>query len=157
MSERRLVFDCPGEVDTVALGQRIGRILIPGDLVSLSGPLGAGKTVLVRGIAEGLGIDPRLVRSPSFVLHHVYPGARLSLHHIDLYRMGAGADITSLDVEGLLDDGAVAVEWGELADLRRFDPVSIAIDSDAAGDGRRCSLQPGASPRIAAAWEEAVW
>ena len=151
MSEGRRSLRCPTELDTVALGERIGTALVPGDLLALSGPLGAGKTVLVRGIAQGLGADPRVVRSPTFVLHHVYP-TTLPLHHIDLYRLGDGADVTFLDLEGLLEDGTVAVEWGELADLRRFDPVRISIDSDAGG-GRCCVLEPGASERVAAAWD----
>jgi tRNA threonylcarbamoyladenosine biosynthesis protein TsaE len=151
-----MVRGCANEVETLALGERIGRALLRGDLLSLSGPLGAGKTVLVRGIAEGLGVDPRQVRSPTFVLHHVYPGRRLRLHHIDLYRIGQGADVMALDLEGLLDDGAVAVEWGELAELSRLDPVCIGIDSDPTGDGRRCTLAAGAPPRIAAAWHEAT-
>lgn len=144
---------CPTELDTVALGERVGTALQPGDLLVLSGPLGAGKTVLVRGIAEGLGVDPRLVRSPTFVLHHVYRGPRLRLHHVDLYRLGAGADVTFLDIEGLLEDGAVAVEWGELADLRRLDPVRIGIDGEP-GDGRVCTLDGEAPDRLAAAFAE---
>ncbi|MGH7687873.1 MAG: tRNA (adenosine(37)-N6)-threonylcarbamoyltransferase complex ATPase subunit type 1 TsaE [Candidatus Dormibacteria bacterium] len=145
-------LDCRAELDTVALGERIGTALVPGDLLVLSGPLGAGKTVLVRGIAEGLGVDPRLVRSPTFVLHHVYRGRQMPLHHIDLYRLGHDADIAFLDLDGLLDGGAVAVEWGELADLRRFDPVHIGIDA-AAGDTRTCVLDATAPERLAAAWE----
>lgn len=152
VSEAARAVRCPTELDTIALGERIGRALLPGDLLALSGPLGAGKTVLVRGIAEGLGVDPRLVRSPTFVLHHVYPGPRLPLHHVDLYRMGAGVDVTFLDLAGLLEDGAVAVEWGELADLRRFEPVRIDIDSEDR-DGRLCRLHPGASGRLAAAFD----
>lgn len=156
---------CPGERDTLALGERIGAALVPGDLLQISGPLGAGKTVLVRGIAVGTGADPRAVRSPTFVLHHVYPGERLLLHHLDLYRLGPlrGAppasassavppsDVTLLALDDLLEDAAVAVEWGELADLRRFSPVRITIDADG-GAGRRCILSGGAPERIAAAW-----
>jgi tRNA threonylcarbamoyladenosine biosynthesis protein TsaE len=153
MSDGGLSFRSRGELDTIALGERIGRALLPGDLLSLRGPLGAGKTVLVRGIAQGLGADPRVVRSPTFVLHHVYPTS-LPLHHIDLYRLGPDADPTFLDFDGLLQDGAIAVEWGELADLRRFDPVRISIDGDADG-GRHCVLEPGAPHRLAAAWDSA--
>ena len=151
MSETRRSLRCATELDTIALGERIGTGLLPGDLLALSGPLGAGKTVLVRGIAQGLGADPRVVRSPTFVLHHVYPTA-LPLHHIDLYRLGADADIAFLDLDSLLEEGAVAVEWGELADLRRFDPVRISIDSDPAG-GRCCVLESEAPERVAAVWD----
>ena len=144
---------CAEELETIALGERIGTALVPGDLLALSGPLGAGKTVLVRGIAQGLGADPRVVRSPTFVLHHVYP-TPLPLHHIDLYRLGAAADITFLDLDGLLEDGVVAVEWGELADLRRYDPVRISIEAERDGS-RRCVLEPGAPERLVAAWKPA--
>ena len=139
------------EADTLALGERIGVALLPGDLLVLSGPLGAGKTVLVRGIALGAGADSLVVRSPTFVFHHVYPGSRITLHHLDLYRLGDGADVRFLDLDGLLEDGAAAVEWGELAELRRFDPARIAIDVDADG-GRVITLQDGAPDHIAAAW-----
>ena len=142
---------CAEELDTIALGERIGAALLPGDLLQLTGHLGAGKTVLVRGVAQGLGADPRVVRSPTFVLHHVYP-TPLPLHHIDLYRLGAAADISFLDLDTLLEDGVVAVEWGELADLRRFDPLRIAIDAEPDGS-RCCVLEQGAPERVVAAWQ----
>ena len=142
------------ETDTLALGERIGVALLPGDLLVLTGPLGAGKTVLVRGVALGTGADSLAVRSPTFVFHHVYPGSRLTLHHIDLYRLGDSADVTFLDLEGLLEEGAAAVEWGELAELRRFDPVPITIDVDADGT-RVIALDEGAPAHIAAAWTAA--
>ena len=154
MSGEPRSLKCPAETDTIALGERIGTTLLPGDLLQLSGALGAGKTVLVRGIAQGLGADPRVVRSPTFVLHHVYPTEPLPLHHIDLYRLGPGADITFLDLDDLLEDGAVAVEWGELADLRRFDPVRISIEADRDG-ARCCAVAEGAPRRVVAAWDEA--
>ena len=143
--------ECAAESDTLALGERIGVGLLPGDLLSLSGPLGAGKTVLVRGLALGAGADSLTVRSPTFVLHHVYPGARVTLHHVDLYRLGSDADIGFLDVEGLLEDGAVAVEWGDLANLERFNPTRIVIDVERSGV-RACTLGAGAPPRLASAW-----
>jgi tRNA threonylcarbamoyladenosine biosynthesis protein TsaE len=142
---------CPSETDTIALGERIGSRLEPGDLLSLSGPLGAGKTVLVRGIAVGVGADPAAVRSPTFVLHHVYPAGRMRLHHIDLYRLGAGADVTFLDLEALLEGGAVVVEWGELASLRTFSPARLTIDIESDGT-RVIELESPAPDRIAAAW-----
>ena len=142
---------CPTERDTIALGTRIGERLEKGALLSLHGPLGAGKTVLVRGIAAGLGADPGRVRSPTFVLHHIYRGARMSLHHVDLYRLGSGADVSFLDIEGLLETGAVVVEWGELGDLSRFAPLDVSVDVDA-GNARVISRQPVGSSGIAGAW-----
>ena len=144
---------CAGEIDTLALGERLGAALLPGDLLTLTGPLGAGKTVFVRGLAVGAGADPRVVRSPTFVLHHVYRGRRLRLDHIDLYRLGEGADVRFLDIEGLLDEGAVAVEWGELSDLRRFGPARINIDVAADG-GRTVQLEAGGPERLRAAFTD---
>lgn len=139
------------EEHTIALGERVGSALMPGDLVALAGPLGAGKTVFVRGLASGAGTDPREVRSPTFVLHHVYRGSRLTLHHIDLYRLGPVAELQVLDIEGLLESGAVAIEWSDLADLRVFDPARITIE--ALDDGARLiRLEEPALPRLAAAW-----
>lgn len=146
-----LVRRCPTERDTIALGRRIGERLDRGDLVSLHGELGAGKTVLVRGIAAGAGADADEVRSPTFVLHRVYRGGRVLLHHLDLYRLGSGADVAFLDIEGLLDSGAVVVEWGELADLSRFAPIDVSVDVDA-GDARVISRGPAGSVQISGAW-----
>ncbi|MBV8282924.1 MAG: tRNA (adenosine(37)-N6)-threonylcarbamoyltransferase complex ATPase subunit type 1 TsaE [Candidatus Eremiobacteraeota bacterium] len=145
---------CPTETDTLALGERIGRALVPGDLLCLSGVLGAGKTVLVRGMALGAGIREGAVRSPTFVLHHVYRGPSLVLHHIDLYRLGPAADVALLDIPGLLEGGAVAIEWGEFTDVPGFSPLRISID---AGDpaARLVELTGDRIPgRIAAAWSE---
>jgi tRNA threonylcarbamoyl adenosine modification protein YjeE len=127
MKQPALTLECPRELDTLALGERIGVGLTPGALISLSGPLGAGKTVLVRGIAAGVGIHPEVVRSPTFVLHHVYRGGRFTLHHLDLYRLGAAADITLLDLDSLLEDGAVVIEWGEHTDVSRYTPLVMSV------------------------------
>jgi tRNA threonylcarbamoyladenosine biosynthesis protein TsaE len=143
---------CATELETLALGERIGRGLRAGDVVSLRGPLGAGKTVLVRGIAVGAGADPEMVRSPTFVLHHVYSRGRTILHHIDAYRLGSGADIAFLDIDGLRETGAVLVEWGDLVDLSRYAPLEIDIDADSR-EGRVITLVTRAAPsRIADAW-----
>ncbi len=111
----------PGPADTEALGERLAAGLGPGDLVVLSGPLGAGKTVLVRGLARGLGVTGP-VTSPTFVIareHRPGPGGRgVPLVHVDAYRLGmAGADVAAqlddLDLDTDLADAVVAVEWGE--------------------------------------------
>ena len=114
---------------TEALGRAIGAALRPGDVLALDGDLGAGKTVLVRGLAAGAGADAAAVRSPTFVLHHVHRGGRVVLHHLDFYRLGPGADLDALDLDGLADEGAVAVEWAEYApSLERFQPMHVRIE-----------------------------
>jgi tRNA threonylcarbamoyladenosine biosynthesis protein TsaE len=100
---------------TGALGARLGRCLRVGDLVVLSGPLGAGKTSLTQGIAAGLGVSGP-VTSPTFVLARAHRGA-VPMVHADLYRLrdaGAPAQaLTDLELEAALEDGVVVVEWGE--------------------------------------------
>jgi tRNA threonylcarbamoyladenosine biosynthesis protein TsaE len=96
--------------ETVALGERLGRVAAPGDLICLWGDLGAGKTQLTKGIAQGLGIDDT-VNSPTFVLMSEYRG-RLPLFHVDLYRLADAADALA---GGVVDerqvDGRTVVEW----------------------------------------------
>ena len=106
----------PEPADTEALGERLAGELGPGDLVVLSGPLGAGKTVLVRGIARGLGVAGP-VTSPTFVIareHRPLPAGRgVPLVHVDVYRLGGAAELDDLDLDTDLAEAVVAVEWGE--------------------------------------------
>jgi tRNA threonylcarbamoyladenosine biosynthesis protein TsaE len=144
---------CSTETATLALGERIGTRVEPGDLILLSGQLGAGKTVLARGIAAGMGIDPALVRSPTFVLHHIYRAGAKVLHHIDLYRLGSSADIRLLDIDEMLESGGVVVvEWGEHASREQDAPARISIDIDSDGS-RLISLESGGLQRLGDAWE----
>lgn len=152
MTASRRALICMTVADTEALGARIGRAVQPGYLLSLEGPLGAGKTSLVRGIAAGIGADPLMVKSPTFVLHHIYPTDRLPLHHIDLYRLGPGASIQMLDIETQLEDGVVVVEWGEFASLDRWDPIRIAAGMDGPS-GRTFTLLTRAPAGIRDAWD----
>ena len=97
--------------DTERLAGTLAAELGAGDVVLLSGPLGAGKTAFVRGLARGLGVDPDEVSSPTFTLVHEYRGGRLRLFHADLYRLGtAGAEELGLDELGV-NDGVLAIEW----------------------------------------------
>lgn len=114
MDERALTAVTVSVEETESLGRTLQSGLDPGRLVLLTGPLGAGKTAFVRGMATALGVPPERVRSPTFVLHHVYRGGGGTLHHLDLYRLGEGASLEEFDLDGLLDEGTVAVEWGEL-------------------------------------------
>jgi tRNA threonylcarbamoyladenosine biosynthesis protein TsaE len=98
---------------TLALGERIGAALLPGDVIGLVGDLGAGKTLLVQGIARGLGIPDALpITSPTFTLVHLYKGGRLRLAHVDLYRLERARDLEDIGLDELYrEEGAVAVEW----------------------------------------------
>jgi len=113
--------ELPTTEDTKALGARLGALLRAGDVVVLSGPLGAGKTVLARGIAEAMNVDGP-VTSPTFVLARVHPARQSgapAMVHVDMYRLldHPGADLLgeldSLDLDTDLADAVVVVEWGE--------------------------------------------
>lgn len=100
---------------TLALGNQIGSQLSGGEILLLDGPLGAGKTVFVKGLASAVGIDPEEVTSPSFTLVNPYVG-RIHLVHIDLYRLDEGATAAhAVDLEELLTDerAVVVIEWAE--------------------------------------------
>ena len=103
--------------ETMALGRQLGQLLSPGDVVALCGPLGAGKTTFIKGIALGLGVaDAREVKSPTFVLMHVYKGL-CPIYHFDLYRLDSAADAEEIGLEECLADAAAitCVEWAERA------------------------------------------
>ena len=113
MIEGEFVSAAPEE--TFNYGHRIGARLTGGEILLLSGPLGAGKTILVKGICAALGIDEEEVTSPSFTLVNPYAG-RLQLYHIDLYRLDAGAGAAhAVDLDELLTDerAVIAIEWAE--------------------------------------------
>ncbi len=99
------------EAETIDAGRTLAAELRPDDVVLLTGDLGAGKTAFVKGLAEGLGVDPLEVSSPTFTLIQEYRGGRLTLHHIDLYRL-TPREVDDLGLEELVISGAVvAVEW----------------------------------------------
>jgi len=106
----------PTAEDTEQLGARIGEGLSAGDVVILSGPLGAGKTVLAKGIGRGLGVTG-VITSPTFVIareHPPAPGGRgVGLVHVDAYRLGGSAELDDLDLDTDLSTAVVVVEWGE--------------------------------------------
>ena len=99
------------EAETAAIASALAADLKPGAVLLVSGNLGAGKTAFVRGLAEGLGVDPGEVSSPTFTLVHEYRGGRLALYHVDLYRLDrAATDDLGLDELGVAD-GVLAIEW----------------------------------------------
>ncbi len=107
-------FDAPDEAATIELGRRLAALLFPGAVVGLIGQLGAGKTCLVRAIAEGLRIaDPRAVSSPTFVLIQEYC-ARLPIYHFDAYRLHSDGEFFDLGVnEYFQGQGVCLVEWAD--------------------------------------------
>jgi tRNA threonylcarbamoyladenosine biosynthesis protein TsaE len=106
-----VITEC--EEETEALGERLAPLLQPGDVLALSGELGAGKTCLVRGLARGLGVDETTVASPSFTLLHEYEG-RLPLYHLDCYRLDDPEAIGELGLEDYYAaPGVLAIEWAE--------------------------------------------
>jgi tRNA threonylcarbamoyladenosine biosynthesis protein TsaE len=109
-------IDLPDLAATEAFGRRLGSLLLPGAVVALVGPLGAGKTHLARAVAAGLGVpDPRVVTSPTFVLIQEYAG-RLPVYHFDVYRLRGESDFADLGVlEYFEGDGVCLVEWADRA------------------------------------------
>jgi tRNA threonylcarbamoyladenosine biosynthesis protein TsaE len=140
------------EVNSLAemhkLGARIGTQLKPGDLLLLSGPLGAGKTALIQGIGQALGIEN--ITSPTFVISRIHPG-KIPLVHVDAYRLqgGSTAIFDDLDLESYLPTSITVVEWGEgLADRLADDYVEIQIEFGA-NDGQRLVSLIGHGQRFA--------
>lgn len=132
------------EADTLALGEALGRMLRAGDLVLLDGALGAGKTVLTRGIATGMGVAGRIT-SPTFVLareHHRAEGSGPSLVHVDAYRLTSMTELDDLDLDTDLAEAAVVVEWGEgFAERLGEDHLLVTLRREP-DDVREVSLRP---------------
>jgi tRNA threonylcarbamoyladenosine biosynthesis protein TsaE len=128
------------EAETFQVGWVLSANLGAGDTVLLDGDLGTGKTVFARGVAAGLGVDPRTVHSPTFTLVNVYSG-RLPVYHIDLYRIEKPEDLTELGLEDCIGtDGVALVEWPER--LGRYRPArAIRVTlRDAGGDRREIAV-----------------
>ena len=120
------------EEETRRFAAELAAELIPGAVILLSGDLGAGKTVFVRGLAEGLGIDPDGVTSPTFTLVHEYRGGRLPLIHVDLYRLQrAELDEIGLDPD-LAEEGVVAIEWPERLLRQTAGAIQVRIEDKGA-------------------------
>jgi tRNA threonylcarbamoyladenosine biosynthesis protein TsaE len=121
--------------ETAAIGRALGQTLSPGAVIHLFGDLGAGKTVFVRGLASGLGLDPDEVSSPTFTLIQEYRGqGHHPLFHVDLYRL-AGAEVDDLGLDALATEGIVAIEWANR--LPASQPHAIVVRIDDEGDDRR--------------------
>jgi len=123
------------EEETAAVARALAETLRAGDVILLSGTLGAGKTAFVRGLAAGLGIDPDEVSSPTFTLVHEYRGGRLPLYHADLYRLErVAAEELGLEEMGAAD-GVLAIEWPDR--LAHAIPGAREVHIDIVGDSTR--------------------
>jgi tRNA threonylcarbamoyladenosine biosynthesis protein TsaE len=112
-STQGLNIELASEDDTHRLGQAIAGLVMPGTVIGLVGPLGAGKTRLVRAIAESLGVDPGAISSPTFVLIHEYEG-RLAVYHFDAYRLNSPDAFEDLGVADYWKGGGIClVEWAD--------------------------------------------
>ena len=137
------VVRLPTVEDTRAFGARLGALLRAGDLVILTGPLGAGKTALVQGIGAGMGVQGRIA-SPTFVIARVHPAVAAggpALVHVDAYRLGSLDEVDDLDLDVDIQSSVTVVEWGaglveQLADAR----LEILLDRSAESEERTATL-----------------
>ncbi|MDE9367188.1 tRNA (adenosine(37)-N6)-threonylcarbamoyltransferase complex ATPase subunit type 1 TsaE [Luteipulveratus sp. YIM 133132] len=141
----RLVVAAPDADATQAFGERLGALLRAGDLLVLTGGLGAGKTTMTQGIARGLDVRGPIT-SPTFVVARVHPplGDGPELVHVDAYRLHGSAELDDLDLDAELDDAVTIVEWGAgLAETLNEEYLTVTLSGD---DERRIELV-GTGPR----------
>jgi tRNA threonylcarbamoyladenosine biosynthesis protein TsaE len=137
MNTREFTTHSPEE--TIALGRTLAKMLAPPKLVLLRGELGAGKTTLVKGIAEGFhAASEEDVTSPTFTLVHEYRGPEVNVYHIDLYRVGTPRELETLGLDDLLAENSVLlIEWGEkFARFVRERDVEIVLERVAENERR---------------------
>ncbi len=132
-------YTTAGAAETQALAARLGALLRRGDLLLLTGELGAGKTTFTQGLGEGLGVRPGII-SPTFVLVREHPslGNGPDLVHVDAYRLGSEGEIDDIDLEATMDRAVTVVEWGHglvehLSDSRLEVTLIRAVGGTAAG------------------------
>ncbi len=149
-SGEALVVECPTEWQTEHLGQALARQIRPGLVIGLVGELGAGKTRLVRAIAEALGADPHAIASPTFVLIHEYDSSP-PIYHFDAYRLKSGDELDALGAdEYFAGDGVCLVEWADRV-ANRLPSNAWWIHADRLPQGRvfRLHLNAAAAENVA--------
>ena len=132
----------PTAGDMRALGNKVAALLQPGDLLVLTGGLGAGKTTFVQGIGAGLGVTSPVV-SPTFVIARVHRDGRVPLVHVDAYRLGSVEEVDDLDLDAALEESVTVVEWGEgLVEELAGDRLEVRLErsSDPDDETRRVTL-----------------
>ncbi|MFH0937994.1 MAG: tRNA (adenosine(37)-N6)-threonylcarbamoyltransferase complex ATPase subunit type 1 TsaE [Planctomycetota bacterium] len=150
-----LAFETTSPDHTEELAARLGAVVSAGMLITLTGELGAGKTVFTRGLARGLNISGAVVTSPSYVLQHIYHGGRLPLEHLDAYRLTGG--IIEFETSGLAEaifntQAVIALEWPERLGAFRWPADYLAVQIEHLVDPQRRQIMLRASgPRSATA------
>jgi tRNA threonylcarbamoyladenosine biosynthesis protein TsaE len=133
------------EEDTATLGRELAATLSAGDVLLLYGDLGAGKTAFVRGLAEGLGVDRGEVSSPTFTLIQEYRGGRLTLFHVDLYRIEDPREFDELGLDEIAEDGVLAIEWADKYPRPPSRAVRVSI-AHAGESQRRITVESNVTP-----------
>nr|WP_255471910.1 tRNA (adenosine(37)-N6)-threonylcarbamoyltransferase complex ATPase subunit type 1 TsaE [Quadrisphaera setariae] len=152
-STQEQVLAVPTAEDMHELGRALARLLRPGDLVVLTGDLGAGKTTLTQGVGDGLGVRGP-VTSPTFVISRVHPSlvGGPALVHVDAYRLGSAGEVDDLDLDTSLEEAVTVVEWGAgLVEQLAADRLEVQLErpsTEADGEGRRVVLRG-----VGARWE----
>ncbi len=140
--QNRLEITTNNEEETIRLAETLAVCLKPGDVLCLSGDLGAGKTTFTRALVAALA-SPALVSSPTFTLIHEYPGGRLPVYHVDAYRLRGREDAESTGLEDYLSrvDGVTVIEWPErIRDMLPEEHLFITLSEE--GEGRRIVFAP---------------
>lgn len=127
--EHKIHLESNSAKETIEIGKSLGRHLLPGSVICLTGELGAGKTCFIKGMAEGLGVKGKDVSSPTFIIIREYKG-RIPLYHIDLYRIGVLCDIRDIGMEEIIyGNGVTAIEWAErISDVLPDDRIEIKLE-----------------------------
>ena len=154
-----MYFQTHSEADTLSFARQLSPMLAPGDTVLLFGELGAGKSVMARGIARGLGVRGPMP-SPTFTLLAPYVGADgRKLYHFDLYRLNDPEEYYAAGLDEFVGgDGVAVVEWPQMADLETTPALEITIDRVDGSDARRIEIEnygvAGFNPAALSEWEE---
>lgn len=138
-----MIVDLPGTAAMTAFGARIARVLRPGDVVALTGGLGAGKTTLARAVIAALGHAGE-VPSPTFTILETYDALDPPVVHADFYRLASPAEVAELGLDDYRDGAALLAEWPDHAGGFANEPGCLAITLEIHGNGRRAIVEPGA-------------